>query len=130
VPPRTLRREGRYPSAPGGILDFYKSVWLAWGVSLATVAKVEFQPENSAIKLICATSVTSTQVTKPIVGGRRIGVPDRSSFRRTWRVRSQEVDAFLERSYADCASITLVCNNLNTYTPSAFYEVCEPEKAR
>jgi DDE superfamily endonuclease len=41
-----------------------------------------------------------------------------------------EVAALLDGRYADCEKITLVCDNLNTHTKGAFYEVFEPEKAR
>jgi hypothetical protein len=41
-----------------------------------------------------------------------------------------EVAALLDSRYADCESVTLVCDNLNTHTPGAFYEAFEPERAR
>lgn len=36
----------------------------------------------------------------------------------------------LEGRYAQCEKVTLVCDNLNTHTRGAFYEVFEPAKAR
>ena len=36
----------------------------------------------------------------------------------------------LDTRYVECASVTLVCDNLNTHTKGAFYEAFEPEKAR
>jgi len=41
-----------------------------------------------------------------------------------------EVAARLDGRYADCPTVTLVCDNLNTHTKGAFYEVFPPEKAR
>ncbi len=41
-----------------------------------------------------------------------------------------EVAARLEGRYADCPTVTLVCDNLNTHTKGAFYEVFPPAKAR
>jgi hypothetical protein len=41
-----------------------------------------------------------------------------------------EVAHLLDTRYADCDQITLVCDNLNTHTKGAFYEVFPPEKAR
>lgn len=41
-----------------------------------------------------------------------------------------EVAARLDGRYADCAKVTLVCDNLNTHTKGAFYEVFPPEQAR
>lgn len=43
---------------------------------------------------------------------------------------AQEVAALLDGRYADCEQVTLVCDNLNTHTPGAFYEVFPPEQAR
>lgn len=41
-----------------------------------------------------------------------------------------EVASLLQGRYADCEKVTLVCDNLNTHTKGAFYEVFEAEKAR
>jgi len=43
---------------------------------------------------------------------------------------AQEVAALLDGRYAHCQRVTLVCDNLNTHTPGAFYEVFPPEQAR
>ncbi len=43
---------------------------------------------------------------------------------------AQEVAALLDGRYADCDQITLICDNLNTHTKGAFYEVYPPQKAR
>ena len=42
--------------------------------------------------------------------------------RRTKVDWAEEVASLLEGRYADCEKITLVCDNLNTHTPVAFYE--------
>ena len=36
----------------------------------------------------------------------------------------------MEGRYAECEKIALVCDNLNTHTKGAFYEVFEPTRAR
>jgi hypothetical protein len=36
----------------------------------------------------------------------------------------------LDTRYKDCGQITLVCDNLNTHTKGAFYELYPPQKAR
>ena len=41
-----------------------------------------------------------------------------------------EVAHLLDQHYADCETVTLVCDNLNTHTKGAFYEAFPPEKAR
>lgn len=60
-----------------------------------------------------------------------------SGFRQaTARARRTKVDwaievaQLLDTRYADCAKVTLVCDNLNTHTKGAFYEAFEPERAR
>ncbi len=50
--------------------------------------------------------------------------------RRTKVDWAEEVADLLEGRYADCEKVTLVCDNLNTHTPGAFYEAFEPERAR
>ena len=41
-----------------------------------------------------------------------------------------EVAHLLDTRYADCETVTLVSDNLNTHTKGAFYEAFPPEKAR
>lgn len=41
-----------------------------------------------------------------------------------------EVAHLLEGRYADKEKVTLVCDNLNTHTKGAFYEVFDPDRAR
>jgi len=50
--------------------------------------------------------------------------------RRTKLDWAREVAPLLDGRYADCQRITLVCDNLNTHTPGAFYEAFPPEQAR
>ena len=50
--------------------------------------------------------------------------------RRTKADWAREVAELLEGRYADCERVTLVCDNLNTHTKGAFYEVFEPARAR
>ena len=58
------------------------------------------------------------------VGARRR--PEPGVRRRTGRWRSPRC----WKGYADCPRVTLVCDNLNTHTKGAFYEVFEPVRAR
>lgn len=50
--------------------------------------------------------------------------------RRTKTDWAQEVAHVLDHRYADCDKVILVCDNLNTHTEGAFYEVFEPARAR
>ena len=63
---------------------------------------------------------------EPLAGWRQATV----RARRTKVDWALEVAGLLEGRYADCEKITLVCDNLNTHTKGAFYEVFEPARAR
>ena len=41
-----------------------------------------------------------------------------------------EVAHLMDTRYADCDTVTLVCDNLNTHTKGAFYEAFPADKAR
>jgi hypothetical protein len=64
--------------------------------------------------------------TEPLAGWRHVSV--RATRTKTdWAI---EMAALLEGRYAHCSKVILVCDNLNTHTKGAFYEVFEPERAR
>jgi DDE superfamily endonuclease len=63
---------------------------------------------------------------EPLAGWRQATAREQ----RTKSDWAQEVAALLDGRYADCEKVTLVCDNLNTHTKGAFYEVFAPEKAR
>jgi len=50
--------------------------------------------------------------------------------RRTKKDWAIEVAHLLDTRYADCESVTLVLDNLNTHTKGAFYEAFPPDRAR
>lgn len=54
----------------------------------------------------------------------------RARAQRTKQDWAEEVANLLDTRYAQCASVTLVLDNLNTHTKGAFYEAFEPEQAR
>jgi hypothetical protein len=63
---------------------------------------------------------------EPLAGWREVTV-------RTTKTKSDwalEMARLLEGRYAACEKVVLVCDNLNTHTKGAFYEVFEPERAR
>ena len=64
--------------------------------------------------------------TEPLAGWREVSVRER----RTKVDWATEIARLLEGRYADCEKIVLVCDQLNTHTKGAFYEVFEPQKAR
>jgi hypothetical protein len=64
--------------------------------------------------------------TEPLSGWREATARE-SKTKVDWAV---EMARQLEGRYAECAKIKLVCDNLNTHTKGAFYEVFEPAQAR
>lgn len=64
--------------------------------------------------------------TEALAGWREVSVRDTRT-KVDWAI---EVAYLLEGRYAECEKVILVCDNLNTHTKGAFYEVFEPERAR
>ena len=63
--------------------------------------------------------------TEPLSGWREAIARSRRT-KIDWAI---EMAHLLERRYAGCEKITLVCDNLNTHTKGAFYEAFEPCRA-
>ena len=64
--------------------------------------------------------------TEPLAGWREVEVRETRT-KVDWAI---EMAALLEGRYADVARVTVVCDNLNTHTKGAFYEVFAPSRAR
>jgi len=63
---------------------------------------------------------------EPLAGWREVTArPTRT--KADW---ATEIARLMEGRYANCEKVNLVCDNLNTHTKGAFYEVFEPERAR
>ena len=63
---------------------------------------------------------------EPLAGFRSATVRERRT-KVDWAL---EVEELLRAYYASAEKVILVCDNLNTHTPGAFYEAFAPEKAR
>src|ERR1700686_4433427 len=63
---------------------------------------------------------------EPLSGWRQVTVRER----RTKIDWAREVAELLRTRYASSEKVILVCDNLNTHTKGAFYEIFEPERAR
>ena len=63
---------------------------------------------------------------EPLSGWRQATARQRKT-KADWAL---EMAALLEGRYAHCPQVTVVCDNLNTHTKGAFYEVFEPQRAR
>jgi DDE superfamily endonuclease len=64
--------------------------------------------------------------TEPLAGWREVAVREKKT-KIDW---ATEMARLLEGRYANCEKVILVCDNLNTHTKGAFYEVFEPVRAR
>lgn len=64
--------------------------------------------------------------TEPLAGWRQATAREHRT-KADWAI---EVANLLEGRYASCPHIILVCDNLNTHTKGALYEVFEPNRAR
>jgi hypothetical protein len=73
-----------------------------------------------------AGTATLFMFTEPLAGWREVAVRERKT-KIDW---ATEMTRLLEGRYAACAKVILVCDNLNTHTKGAFYEVFEPARAR
>lgn len=82
-------------------------------------ARVDYQYERAGTASIF-------MFTEPLSGWRQASARPR----RTKADWAEEVAFLLEGRYADCPRVTLVCDNLNTHTPGAFYEAFDAERAR
>lgn len=64
--------------------------------------------------------------TEPLSGWRQATARETKK-KQDW---ATEVARLMEGRYAKCECVTLVCDNLNTHTKGAFYEVFPPDRAR
>ena len=64
--------------------------------------------------------------TEPLIGWREATARE-SKTKVDWAI---EMARLLEGRYAACERVIVVCDNLNTHTKGAFYEVFEPSRAR
>ena len=64
--------------------------------------------------------------TEPLGMWRRITISETRT-KKDWAYQMQQL---LDVEYPDAEKVILVCDNLNTHVPGAFYETFPPEKAR
>lgn len=90
------------------------------------IAATAKQPKRVDYEYERAGTASIFMFTEPLAGWREVSVRER----RTKADWATEMARLLEGRYADCEKIILVCDQLNTHTKGAFYEVFEPQKAR
>jgi hypothetical protein len=64
--------------------------------------------------------------TEPLAGWREVAVRETKT-KVNWAI---EMVSLMEGRYVKAEQVTVVCDNLNTHTKGAFYEVFEPARAR
>ena len=87
--------------------------------ALAHPRRVDYEYERAGVANIF-------MFTEPLAGWRE-------AFARETKTNAdwaRLVAELLEGRYADCRKVTLVCDNLNTHTRGAFYDVFAPDHAR
>lgn len=65
-------------------------------------------------------------LTEPLASWREVSVRETKT-KADWAL---EMAQLLEGRYAACEKVIVVCDNLNTHTKGAFYEVFQPQRAR
>jgi hypothetical protein len=73
-----------------------------------------------------ARTVSIFMLTEPLAGWREVKVRQQRA-KIDW---ASEIARLLEGRYAECDTVVLVCDQLNTHTKGAFYKVFTPQKAR
>lgn len=90
------------------------------------IAASATQPKRVDYEYERAGTASIFMFTEPLAGWRQAT----ARARRTKHDWATEVAALMEGRYANCPRVILTCDNLNTHTKGAFYEVFEPERAR
>lgn len=90
------------------------------------IAATAKQPKRVDYEYERAGTASIFMFTEPLAGWREVSVRQR----RTKADWATEMAQLLEGRYADCEKVILVCDQLNTHTKGAFYEVFEPQRAR
>jgi hypothetical protein len=90
------------------------------------IAATAKQPKRIDYEYERAGTASIFMFTEPLAGWREVSVRER----RTKADWATEMAQLLEGRYADCEKVILVCDQLNTHTKGAFYEVFEPQRAR
>jgi hypothetical protein len=90
------------------------------------IAATENHPKRVDYEYERAGSASIFMFNEPLAGWRQATArPQRT--KADW---AREVADLLDGRYADCEQVTLVCDNLNTHTKGAFYEIFSPAQAR
>jgi hypothetical protein len=90
------------------------------------VAATKDHPRRADYEYERAGTASIFMFCEPLSGWRQVTVRQRRT-KIDWAI---EVEELLRTRYASANKVILVCDNLNTHTPGAFYEAFEPEQAR
>lgn len=81
--------------------------------------RIDYQYERAGVANVF-------MLTEPLSGWRDVVIREKKT-KMDWAIVMAEL---LEGRYVDCEKVIVVCDNLNTHTMGAFYEVFEPARAR
>ncbi len=90
------------------------------------IAATKEHPRRVDYKYERASVANVFMCTKPLSGWREVMFREKKT-KADWAITMADL---LDGRYADCSKVIGVCDNLNTHTIGAVYEVCEPERAR
>lgn len=90
------------------------------------IAATKSHPKRVDYEYERAGMVNMFMFTEPLAGWREVAVRETRT-KSDWAI---EMAGLLEGRYANCKKVIVVCDNLNTHTKGAFYEVFQPERAR
>ena len=92
----------------------------------ARIAATKSKPQRVDYEYERAGVANVFMFTEPLSGWREVAIREQKT-KVDWAIAMAEL---LEGRYAACAKVIVVCDNLNTHTMGAFYEVFAPERAR
>lgn len=108
------------------ILDVYEQPVQLVKETRQPIRATKSQPMRVDYEYERAGTASIFMFTEPLSGWRQAT----ARCQRTKADWAMEVADLLQGCYAEVEKVTLVCDNLNTHTKGAFYEVFDPETAR
>lgn len=90
------------------------------------IAATKHHPRRVDYEYERAGTASLFMFTEPLRGWRRVSVREQRT-KADWAI---EMEQLLRQRYAEAEPVILVCDNLNTHTMGAFYEVFPPDQAR
>ena len=100
-------------------VQLVKEVYVPIAATKSHPKRVDYEYERNGVANIF-------MFTEPLAGWRDVAVR-KTKTKSDWAI---SIAQLLEGRYAHCEKVIVVCDNYNTHTKGAFYEVFAPERAR